>query len=369
MDYKFFIIIFILIIVGVTILFSLTLSARISVGILAHRPTDLLSYYIYNMPYTIFCTVFYISFFVVFLYSLRAWNRSYILDLHMVYSYVLQFFHLPLLFCIPATIFGLFICINLFLLFVRIHKYCLHHIYILYLYIRYSPNVSQRVQWFFYKLAEPFHFDIIAYAIKTSLFRLNRYLLKDIRFNGLAWYSPRARIPWYYLLYHVYDSVLKIVCNKYYEKFVTFSPLFFIIYDCIFNNFLISHLYNYLLIYVPVILWRRITICLFTDASDICELLCNIYYKKETCIYAILAEHKIVLESYLISGLRSNIDLGLEIEMYLKSASCFVPDMDERNLYCNNEGIHLEKRSSNTLVRKILDEEVFTEEWILLVDK
>lgn len=367
MDYNSFLIFFVFIIVFITIVFTLVLSAIISIEILSYRSDDLLRYYIYDMRYSVFCACTYVSFFILFLYGLRIWNVNHVVDLRILYYAIISFFKLPLFVCIFIIILGLCIIINLFLYLLRLYKYSLHHIFILYLYFRYSPGTSDKVEYMFQRMAAPFSLDVISYFIDIHLYKLNVHLLNERKFNGLRWSSPYAKLPWYFLLYHLYKCVLKIIYNKYYNRFVTFSPIYVIIYDCTFNDFIISHVYYYLLVYIPIILWRRITKCLFTDASYVCELLCNIYYKKETCIYAILPNYRKVLDSYIMSGLRSNIDLGLEMEMYLKDTLCFMPDKDEYNGYRNFEALFIERKADGRFIQEKFDDS--TEEWILLVDK
>lgn len=161
----------------------------------------------------------------------------------------------------------------------------------------------------------------------------------------------------------------EITCYKHYTKFIIFSPIIVILYDCLFHNFIISHIYTYLLIYIPVMLWRRITMCLFTDAHYICELLWNIYYKKETCIYAILPVYKELLNMYICSGLRHDSgDLDFAVEQSISADLSFILDNEAHNLYCNADGVFLKRTADNKLFRKI-DDETSTEEWILLVDK
>ena len=374
MDFKFLLTTLILVIVIITTISVLTLSAVISITALAKRSNDLLSFYIHNMRYTLICAVMYVSFFILFLYGLRLWNINHTLDLRMLYSSSVLFFQLSSwTTCTLSILFGFFIVINILLFIIRLHKYCLHHIYILYLYLHYHEHNSSLpdVKWVFRKISEPFNKDIIVYSIQQLLFKLNRYLLKVRYFNGIAWYSPRVKIPWYFIYYHVYKFVIKVSCNKYYEKFITFSPIFVILYDCVFNNFILSHLYYYLLVYTPLILLRKISSCIFQDAPYICELLCNIYYKKETCIYAISYKQKKLLDLYITSELRSNVNLGLEAEMYLKNELCFTPDDNnsDHSYYYNNEGVILKRTLENKLIRNNLDEDLISEEWVLLVDK
>lgn len=372
MDYNSFLIYIILFMIFSTVVFTLYLSMAISINVLAYgyKSKDLFAYYVHNMRFSIFCASAYIVIFVIILYGLRVWNINRTLDLRVPYHAVISFLQLPLVIIIPGLILGFFILVNILLYIIRIQKYCLHHIYLIYIYIRYNENTPIN-DWFFYKIAESTNKDFISYYISKILFKIHNYVFQDREFGGFSWKDSRAKIPWYFLSLHVHKTITKIICNKYYKKFVTFSPLLVVFYDCFYNNFIIIHLYYYLLLYIPLMLWRRVTYRVFRDAVYICKSLCNIYYKKETCIYAISADHKKVLDLYLISGLEINIDLDIEVEISLANSLCFNPDIDERNVYCNNEGILLERTANNKLVRKITneDEEVSLEEWILLVDK
>lgn len=371
MDYNSFLIYIILFIIFSTVVFTLYLSMAISINVLAYgyKSKDLFAYYVHNMRFSIFCASAYILFFIIILYGLRLWNINRTLDLSVPYYAIISFFKLPLVIVIPSLILGIFIAINILLYIIRIQKYCLHHIYIIYIYIRYNENTPATF-WFFAKLEAPGDEDLISYYILKLFHNINRYIFQDRKFNGFSWYDSRAKIPWYFLFFYIYEILIKIF-GKSYKRFMVISPLVVVFYDCFYNDFIIVHLYYYLLLYIPLMLWKRVTSCTRRDASYICRALYDIYYKKETCIYAIRADHKKVLDLYLMSNLTLNIDLPHETEIYLANSLCFNPDTDEHNVYCNNEGILLERTANNKLIQKITneDEEVPTEEWILLVDK
>ena len=75
-------------------------------------------------------------------------------------------------------------------------------------------------------------------------------------------------------------SFLILNSNKY-KTFIQISPIIIVIYDCIINNFIIIHVYYYLLIYTPIMLIKRITTVINNTNFPFTEILWDIYYKKD----------------------------------------------------------------------------------------
>ena len=53
------------------------------------------------------------------------------------------------------------------------------------------------------------------------------------------------------------------------------------LYDIIMNDYIISHLYSYLIIYMPIMIFKRITTLCGQNANEVCRFLYNLYYTKE----------------------------------------------------------------------------------------
>jgi hypothetical protein len=69
-----------------------------------------------------------------------------------------------------------------------------------------------------------------------------------------------------------------------------FMPLIIILYDCLFLNYELTHIFYYLPIIVPIILLQKVTKTMAHTDNTVQDLIWEIYYKKETCIYACTKE-------------------------------------------------------------------------------
>ena len=60
--------------------------------------------------------------------------------------------------------------------------------------------------------------------------------------------------------YHISHIIPKLLTAKWYKKYlIPGSPLLIVFYDLICNNLVITHVYYYLLIYIPLMLLKKIT--------------------------------------------------------------------------------------------------------------
>lgn len=327
------------------------------------KSSDLFKFYLKNKYFSILSSLIYIAFFIVILYVLRLYNLNTIIDLkviyHKIYPSLTAISELSILAIIFIVITFLLFLLFLILLLLLIHKYFYKHIHMLYIYYRYAGDKARRHKFnrIWHKIAQPYNKDLISYFIDHGIYTLFKFINKNFTYKGLPWYHP-------------YVFIVKIIWHKYYYLFISISPIYIIIYDCIFYNFMIIHLYKYLLVFIPLMLWRRITVFIHDESHYLGELLWDIYYKKESCIYAISPNDKKVLEIYLLTNIESNIDLDIEIEWYLRDSLCYEPDPYEKNGYRNNEGSFLERTSDNKVLKEInTGEDFIKEEWILLVEK
>lgn len=101
-----------------------------------------------------------------------------------------------------------------------------------------------------------------------------------------------------------------------------------------------------MLLYVPLMVWRRLTILIAHESFNMGQLVWNILYKKELCIYALSMDHHKLFQLYLINGLkRINIDPNSGdkdslMTLYLLKASRFTLNTVE-NFFENIEGIEI----------------------------
>jgi hypothetical protein len=337
------------------------------------KSIDLYQYKLRSKSLSLFFAGSYILVFILFLYGLRFYNIHRTVDLKEVYQSCLLILNNIMLMSFFLRFNLVLLCVFTFLLLLvfllSFHKFFTHHIFMLYIYYTYIISGKRLlVNYFLFR----FHFnlgwigsnDLITYFLHQILYKLSRY--SDGPYVG---YKKLPR-------YHPYHMFSFILYHQRLKTMIILSPIIFIGYDCIFNNWVLVHIYYYLLLYIPLMMIKRVTTSIGTDSGPIIRLLWDIYYKKELCFYALSIEHKRIIDIYLLSGLRHNIDLGLDIEMYLESNSRFELYNEERNTYMNSEGIYLQKTVDNKVFLEIEiedDEGNITyslgEEWVLLTDK
>jgi hypothetical protein len=340
------------------------------------------------------------GFFVVFLYCLRIYNIANIVDLKVIVKLFNNLTNLlspfSLIFKSYLIIFCILIIINSLLILALVHKYFIHQLHILYIFLRYNTiERNQNEDYFTGVFIDPFDLDLISYWIK----KLNLYL--DQRFfyysNNFSWelgpaYSDSDKFntyrkawdlytdyikkrPWY----HIHNLIFRFFKNRYYRKiFIPFSPILVIIYDCIFNNFVLIHVYYYLLLYVPLMLWRRITIFISMENYNISEVFWDILYKDENCFYALPINHKKLFDVYIANGIKTIIipnvaELDLVVTMYIKNASKFKYNVQEK-YYQNSDLVEIHE-IYNTLINdpiKVLiwvNGEEHYEDWYIIAMK
>jgi hypothetical protein len=363
------------------------------------RSSDLFQYKLKSKSLSIVFATIYVLLFICLLYGLRIYNIHRTLDLKEVYqsfkdiSSLFTVMDLYLLFLLL-----LFILSLLLLLLTIIHNFFIHHIFMLYLYYTCSPDYARaRIEsqfnlrkvsvrtYYLHKfqtklyqlLFDIGHTDIILF----SFYRFSYFITKIINGGPVSDYNTLSKYnPYCFLGMVVYSQRYRNI----YNLFITLSPFLVIIYDCIFNNWVLYYVYYYLLFYIPIILLKRVTIFIRLDPSYILDIIWDIYYKeKKNCIFAISKKDSIIITSYLFSGLRvtpDHIDLQLSnIPFYLYNCISFERCNEERNTYMNNEGIYLHMTKDNRVFLEIEvveykedDYEIrytLGEEWILLATK
>lgn len=360
---------------------------------LLEKPSNIEYYRIKFFTYNIFCTVIYVGFFVVILYCIRCYNMPQELNLKEWYNIVKNIINLGLEISWYHTIVCIIFILLLFILIligiVLFYRYLLKQIFNLYLFIRWNPVERDFYDTLYtkYILPGPGPWDIITYIIA----KISAYLTKRLGYykNGLIWkkkpdifseeckkerkilYQYLDNRPWYH-----FDKILRwITRRKYYKKiFVPLSPLFFIFYDCIFNNFIITHVYYYLLFFMPIMLVRRITTSLWSETSWMPELFWDILYKKETCIYALPIMEKKLFDIYVANGFRKiNVDstmLGdFDITWSMSMNARFIYDETQK---CYHGAVSLEMLDDTRWVYQYTDydtQKEVQEEWVLIKKK
>jgi len=371
MDYIKIIIINLIFIIS---LFTFCCSVNVLTFKLLEKPSSIKYYNISNIWYTLFCSFSYISFFIIFLYCLRIYNFSNFVDLKIIFknikilnelsqnlSWIFKFSII--------TISGLLL-INTIILICLLHKYCNYQIFKLYLFFKFNTTERNYTILNLSPFIFPYDCDLLSYFLQKSIHYIDKRLYFYV--NNLSWtrntnvfsssdyksYQQsndfyinylRKRSKYYYL-----NMVYSLINNKYYKKFIIFSPILLVLYDCIFNNLIIIHVYYYLLFYVPLMLYRRITIRSCTENTDISCLVWDILYKEETCIYALPLDHKKLFDVYISNEIRTVpfpgvAEMDLHVSMYI-SYICKFEYESEEDSYKNSENMEIHKALDNLVI-------------------
>lgn len=147
-------------------------------------------------------------------------------------------------------------------------------------------------------------------------------------------------------------------------------------FDGIFNDWVITHVYYYLLLYIPVMLFRRFTILLSTENDTIGELIWDILYKKESCIYALPKDHRKLFDVYIANGIKT-VDLGppalldFDVSWFINKSAQFIYN-EKENLYYNGVDRSLELLPDKKLVYRHTNhdsQQEVDEEWYVIAVK
>ncbi len=301
------------------------------------KNTNIYAYKITNMAYTLGIILSYIGVFVVLIYYLRLLNLGYFLDLKIVY---LQIKVLWTLYFIPLSVTsklyltGLCLIISMFFLvmFKLFHKHILKEIMKLFVYIDGNPldHNGKDFYWRLWHLKITDHFKYFEKDILSLLF--NSYVLYKIM----------------YYMHGPFSSIKDIkIFNKYakYEEYITifiqFSPFVVICYDCIFNNFVIIHFYYYMVVYIPIMLYKRLGKIIGT--YTISKTLWYIYYDPDKNNKYIVDNIQKMFIELVIRG-----DLKIPVEFIMEATDTEIlyhiqyrPRDTEQNIYWNNYGDYL----------------------------
>jgi hypothetical protein len=341
------------------------------------KPKNIYYYYVNNIVYSLFYSFTYIIIFIVFLYGLRISNMNQKLDLTIIWQHILDIlsiyysFHISFQFILLIIV--LLIFANILFVFLLMHKFFMSHIFNSYLFFTYNYVDSFNNTWFFNKARHLGDSDLISYYLKEISFHIIYHFLYD---SNKLWSNYYSDLPWYN--YHKFIS--QILSNKWYiNVIVPSSPLIVVLYDILYYDFILKHVYYYLLFYIPLMLLRKITISISTENETICELIWDILYKEEHCLYLLSENHKTLFDLYIKSGMRIMIidptvaEIDLHYSMYMKEVSRFIYSEREK-CYQGSDSLEIYdyvKSSPDSIIKvtRWLDGEEFHEYWILIIDK
>jgi hypothetical protein len=238
------------------------------------------------------------------------------------------------------------------------------------LYIYYHPYIVKchKLLMIFQNIGEG-KSDIISYSLNLLFKKMVYFQYRKDNFFNFEKISK----------YHPY-KLTSIYRNKYYNLFITFLPIIFLLIECILNNFSIKYIYYFLVFYIPIILLRRITSFLCYQAYFIIKIINDLYYNSEkNLIYAINPDLKSLFDLYLLNDLVSydsldadfqlNLSLTIKFHLYNKERNVYINDLACLSLIHNNKNSYsvfeeIEKINENNDIIYSLGKE-----WILLAKK
>lgn len=336
------------------ILFSINIYVRLNDNFI-----NLYKYKINSFVLNIIIIILYISIFIIFFYILRLYNIGNYLDLKMLYlniTLIWSTFMTPLNILPKCLLISYIIILTglVMILLISIIKKALIELFKFYIYIQLNPVRQKKIKGLgpFWSLRDN---DIISYTFHTII---NKILLK---YKNKDFYQKNS---------NYFFNIL--VNNKKYQLFIQFTPFLVVLYDFIFNNFVIIHFYYYMLIYIPIMLFRRITAAITNTNEGFARILWQIYYNKEKDIYYIASkEEKEIIDILLKANVGYVTEFLLEmVEFYLQGSITYRLKDAEKNIYWNNDGNCLQI-IENKIFEVIEDDEgnkIFkeTQEWKFL---
>lgn len=291
----------------------------------------------------------------------RRFSKDFILNIKDFYNIVSN---MPLqnAFCLILLVIS--VILFFFLAFITCYKYYMLTFYRLYIYYDHLYEKMDRSQnvyynWLHYKLEKLGHIDLFSYIIfLISETFMEMFHGKKVNLRKLSKYHPYAILAHYILNY-----------KSGYAFLIRISPIFFIIYDCIFNHFVINHfIYYFAFFYIPLFLLRRMTYCISIRDKSISSMLWLIYYSEEPILLAISSNYKLIVDSYLASGLQYNHSVDFDMAFSFSSMIRFRPSFIDKNSFSNDFGNCL--RLLDNQVYEVVEEKdgnvSLGEKWILI---
>lgn len=344
------------------------------------RSADVYQFKIHHKALSIMVISLYIIFIIIGLHILRIYNMPHMIELkrlwhlfYTIHSYIFK----EIMQCSLIGTFYLDLCFTLIIAIIMVYVITLHKLifkefFKWFIFLNNNPHRKKNILMkLFNALRDLGHDDIVTYAsLQYILAIAHKTIENNTAFSDMPFFSYMDQLSFY----HRINIIKFLFISKYYRslKHLLIPILFF--YDCCFNNFVVTAVFYYLLFYIPLRLLQRMSTASVNYAPYISDLLWNIYYNRDDCIYALAPNMKLILDNYLLSNLMLNPDLGinLESEIYIKTFIRFEPMENNRNFYTNLEAIVLHTEDNINFFSMIEDDHgnlIKGEKWILLSDK
>jgi hypothetical protein len=317
-----------------------------------YKSTDINQYKILNGNLSAIIILGYIFLIIIGLYIYRLLRMGNTLDLKLLLVNYKLFVALDIPFIFKFYfILHLIIFILLFMfLILNVHKYACRELFKVYLFINYKSFLDEN------KYTKVFHnylrkiscYNLLTFILDTFTFKIvsflkdletshgavyNKFEMPKYKFSQFIWSMTNHR---FFGIKHIYTFDIFL----YY-----FIPLILIMYDCCFHKYELTYIFYYLPFIMPIILIQRITKTVGETDNTILDLIWEMYYKKETCIYACTKEENIILDAYILNGIQYLPGLALvflhdKLSVLNNSPLHFKPIREEYNInmYQNDFG-------------------------------
>lgn len=309
---------------------------------------NLYKYKIVSFTKTCCIIIFYIFIFIFLMYYLRINNFGKYLDIKELYSTFTFYYTLfikPLSIYHKSYIFSLafLIILLLSLVFRLIIIKTKLELFKFYIFIINKPRsgLSQRraykIKDFFIKFKD---LDFLSYYTFKYIIKMFEWLPQTVITNKI-----KDNLKFFF-----YN---KTIYKKIYNLFIKLTPLFVILYDCIFNNFIIIHVYYYFLIYIPLMLFLKITEAMAQTNEGFTDILWQIYYNNKDNNIKYIANKQELELIYAFSKVNASyiIDLCLDmVEFSLQNAITYHLQDTSNKIYINNNCTYLKIDSHNIFI-------------------
>lgn len=349
------------------------------------RTTDIYSFKIFNKFLSAIIIIIYIFVVILGLYFYRLYTLGKSIDLKGFIN-TLNIFDVPLLhkyyLILQATLLLLLLC----LFFVMVHKMAKKEIYKIYIFINYKLflRTNKYTKNIYVYLKNIGNYNLISFILQQISNHLTLFF-KDLEISYGATYK-RYEYPEYSFV----NIIHHITHHRFFKTKIIYTfdivlyyimPLLFIAYDCLIHNFVLIHIFYYLPFIILIKLLQSITIPMGCLDSSLSDLIWEIYYKKERCIYACTKEQKILLDTYILNGLRmlpglDMVFLSEQLNVLNNSPLHFKLVDEKHKLYQNDFGEYIQEQDNGDflfVIDYLLDDEnpfiLYGEKMILLADK
>jgi hypothetical protein len=265
------------------------------------RKRNLYAYKITNFILNKALIMIYISFFFLLMFILRVYRASLVIDLKRLQPFLMAYKNLYQVSPINVILIGLICLLGFFiilLVLIKIHKFFIKELVKYNLYFRHKKNDYDRFCNFFgFKYSYQKFLDKIYYVFACNI---REILIGNYRDNEIIWVDKLLR----WIAVQI-QRLIKILL-------LSLIPIL-IIYDCIYNDWVLKKVFIYLIFYFIYNIWYRYSNFLYNSCRPYDEMLYNIYYNTDQIVYINLPdEDEEKIYNHVANGLYYDFDAAIK---------------------------------------------------------